>query len=282
MEKRYKITIPEPCTENWDKMTPNESGRFCMSCVKTVVDFTGMSPDKIQKYIIQNQNSKMCGRFKKSQLDTITIQIPSRVLYSQTHYHKMFLLALFVAMGTTLFSCSDKDGNKQKIDKVEVVEDVSVQEETKGKSLKNSNQIPLPPPSPPKTDLKNCSEKRSLRITMGIVLSSQIEEPFSYDVVYNSNDLDVLPVPKNGMKKFNDFFVKNYAVSNKNDRYQGKILFVVEKDGSLTNFNILENDSKGDAEEVIKVLETAPNWFPGKKKNHIVRSTYILTLPLKM
>ena len=26
-------------------------------------------------------------------------------------------------MGTTLFSCQDKDGNKKKIDKIEVVED---------------------------------------------------------------------------------------------------------------------------------------------------------------
>jgi hypothetical protein len=34
----------------------------------------------------------------------------------------MFLLALFITMGTTLFSCADKNGNK-KIDKIEVVKD---------------------------------------------------------------------------------------------------------------------------------------------------------------
>jgi hypothetical protein len=34
----------------------------------------------------------------------------------------MFLLALFITMGTTLFSCADKNGNK-KIDKIEVVND---------------------------------------------------------------------------------------------------------------------------------------------------------------
>lgn len=121
MERNYKITIPKPCQEDWDKMTPEENGKFCGSCSKSVVDFTSMLPDEIQVYF-QN-NSNICGRFKNSQLDSLTIQIPSRILYSQTQYHKMFLLALLVAMGTTLFSCADKNGNKQKVDKVEVIED---------------------------------------------------------------------------------------------------------------------------------------------------------------
>src|SRR6218665_3103896 len=103
MEKRYKITLPEPCQEDWNKMTPTENGRFCMSCSKTVVDFTSMMCEEIQLFFAQNQNHKICGRFRKSQLDAITIQIPDRVLYTQTNYYKMFLLALFIAMGASLF-----------------------------------------------------------------------------------------------------------------------------------------------------------------------------------
>jgi hypothetical protein len=284
MERNYKITIPEPCTKNWDKMTPKESVRFCMSCAKTVVDFTEMLPNEVQHFFIQNQNQKICGRFKNEQLENLIIQIPSRVLYTQTHYHKMFLLALFIAMGTTLFSCSDKNGNKQKIDKVEVVEDVSLQKEITGKTLKvhsndSLNEIPPPPPPPPplKQESKNCSEKPTAKTTMGVIIPPN--EALTYDVVYSSSDLDVLPHPKNGMKKFYAYFNKNYAVSNKKDKYEGKILFVVEKDGSLSNFNIIKNESTGNADEVIKTLETAPNWIPGKKKNRIVRSSYILKIP---
>src|SRR3954469_23904951 len=108
MDKNYKITIPEPCHENWDKMTPKDNGKFCLSCSKTVVDFTTMLPKEIQHFFIENQNNKICGRFRKSQLDEIIIHIPSRIFYTQTNYYKMFLLALFIAMGTTLFSCTDK------------------------------------------------------------------------------------------------------------------------------------------------------------------------------
>ena len=56
MGKNYKISIPEPCNEDWNKMTPYENGRFCMNCSKTVIDFTAMLPEEIQHYFIQNQN----------------------------------------------------------------------------------------------------------------------------------------------------------------------------------------------------------------------------------
>ncbi|MBP4139461.1 hypothetical protein [Flavobacterium geliluteum] len=121
MERKFKLAIPEPCSEDWNQMAPAENGRFCASCVKTVVDFSAMLPAEVQQFFIQNQNQTICGRFKTSQLDTISIQIPIRVLHTQTQYHKMFLLALFIAMGTTLFSCADKDGNKNSIDKIEIV-----------------------------------------------------------------------------------------------------------------------------------------------------------------
>ena len=154
MERNFKITIPEPCHEDWNKMTPKDNGRFCLSCSKTVVDFTTMLPDEVQHFFIQNQNTNICGRFKKSQLDTITIQIPSRILYTQTHYHKIFLLALFIAMGTTLFSCADKDGNKKKIDKVEIVQNDPKTEHTSvgDTKISNLNNALLPPPPPPKID----------------------------------------------------------------------------------------------------------------------------------
>jgi hypothetical protein len=101
MNSQIKISIPEPCHEDWNKMVPNEKGRFCESCSKTVVDFTTMIPDDIKYYFLENRGKSICGRMKQSQLDSIVIQIPSRVLYSQTNYQYYFLLALFVVMGTT-------------------------------------------------------------------------------------------------------------------------------------------------------------------------------------
>jgi hypothetical protein len=36
--------IPEPCHEDWERMTPTERGRHCASCDKVVVDLSACSP----------------------------------------------------------------------------------------------------------------------------------------------------------------------------------------------------------------------------------------------
>jgi hypothetical protein len=63
----FKITIPEPCHENWDTMLPNEKGRHCLSCQKTVVDLTAMTDAQIIDYF-QKYKGSTCGRFMDTQL----------------------------------------------------------------------------------------------------------------------------------------------------------------------------------------------------------------------
>lgn len=118
METKYKITVPKPCHENWNGMSPDATGRFCRSCTKSVVDFTSKNATEIQEYFIANPGNT-CGRFKHGQLDAVIIKIPKQLVFTQVHFHKMFLLALFISMGTTLFSCQDDNGDVKKIDSVE-------------------------------------------------------------------------------------------------------------------------------------------------------------------
>jgi len=63
-----KIQIPTPCHENWEAMKPGEHGRYCGTCCKTVVDFTGMTPSAISAYLVQHHAQKICGRFTETQL----------------------------------------------------------------------------------------------------------------------------------------------------------------------------------------------------------------------
>ncbi|NJB69719.1 hypothetical protein GGR42_000181 [Saonia flava] len=64
----YIITIPEPCTENWNTMAPTQKGAFCDKCSKEVVDFTHTSRFELSKKL--ESGTKLCGRFKPSQLNT--------------------------------------------------------------------------------------------------------------------------------------------------------------------------------------------------------------------
>ncbi|MCB0447755.1 MAG: carboxypeptidase-like regulatory domain-containing protein [Gelidibacter sp.] len=67
MRKVININIPEPCHEDWNLMTPQEKGRHCAVCDKTVIDFTKKTDEQIITTF--EQEGKLCGRFKSSQLN---------------------------------------------------------------------------------------------------------------------------------------------------------------------------------------------------------------------
>ena len=67
MAHKIKISIPNPCHENWLEMSPVEKGRFCSSCQKNVIDFTKSSDREI--ILAYKKEDTPCGRFRISQLD---------------------------------------------------------------------------------------------------------------------------------------------------------------------------------------------------------------------
>ncbi|TCN60657.1 hypothetical protein D0809_02025 [Flavobacterium circumlabens] len=289
MDKKHKITVPEPCHENWDKMTPKGNGKFCLSCTKTVVDFTTMLPDEIQHYFISNPNKSICDRFKNTQLDTISIQIPSRVLYTQTQYHKMFLLALFIAMGTTLFSCADKEGNKKKINKVEVVDKEETPENhvTVGIALppKDPSEHTLPPPPPPKVDqvkfvkpvTKDCTKPTKNKVKSSNE-GQEEESAFVTGAVMQTN----AEFP-GGIEAFYNFFGKEFKnpenVNATNNKF--RISFAVEKDGSLTYLESAPGMDQTIKKEVIRVLKLCPKWQPGESNGKKIKMQYSLPITLE-
>ncbi|MFH7003830.1 energy transducer TonB [Flavobacterium bizetiae] len=259
MNNKHKLTIPEPCHEDWDKMQPKDNGRFCLSCSKTVVDFTTMLPDEIQNYFIQNRNNNVCGRFKKSQLEAITIQIPSRILYTQTHYHKIFLLALFIAMGTTLFSCADKDGNKQKIDKIELVEDSLPKTDTKF----NSEDSILKESTPP-----HLSTQYVTTIKIEPTGSSVYIDNYPHETLTGippAEYIETIPDYPGGFEKFTEFIKNEFQVPKKARRITGEIevSFVIDKTGTLNEIKVFDNIGHETGEEMIKVLQESKKWKPG-------------------
>lgn len=67
MEKNYTLRIKTSCDQVWGQMLPNEDGRFCFHCEKTVVDFTMMLDEEIALYLHQHQGEKFCSRMTMQQ-----------------------------------------------------------------------------------------------------------------------------------------------------------------------------------------------------------------------
>lgn len=299
MDKKHKVSVPEPCHENWNKMIPKDNGRFCLTCTKTVVDFTKMSTDEIQNYFISNQNKSICGRFKDTQLDELTIQIPRHIVYSQTRYNKIFLLALFIAMGTSLFSCTDKDGKKQKINKVEVIEDKSSKTHTTVGIIlppKNSSQHVLPPPPrrvrvdqvkfiKPIENTNNKKAENKKDTSFGAKneeksnsknKSSKKELKAKTETVTNKNaDLP------GGIEQFYTFFEKEYKRPENTSKLKIKITFAVEKNGSVSYIESEPAIDKTIEKEIIRVLSLCPKWQPGESNGKKIRMQYSLPIVLQ-
>lgn len=51
MRQILHLKIAEPCTENWETMQPEDRGRFCAACQKTVVDLTGLSDKELLTHL---------------------------------------------------------------------------------------------------------------------------------------------------------------------------------------------------------------------------------------
>lgn len=100
---QIKISIPEPCHEDWEKMTPTQKGKFCGVCTKEVFDFTSNSDEEIVKHFQQNGN--VCGRFHISQLDR------KLIVNRKKRNHWLSYVASFL-LPITLFSQEAKKDTK--------------------------------------------------------------------------------------------------------------------------------------------------------------------------
>jgi hypothetical protein len=111
--KMYNISIPKPCHEDWNKMSPEERGRFCDKCSKCVLDFTTSTEEQINDFIEKHEGEKLCGRFRNDQIECPVILNVSKQFYQQRlSFLQAFIVSLLVAFGTTLFSCTTHHDEK--------------------------------------------------------------------------------------------------------------------------------------------------------------------------
>ena len=60
------------------------------------------------------------------------------------------------------------------------------------------------------------------------------------------------------------------------------LMFVIERDGSLTNIQVLQTPDSSLSDEAIRVLKTSPKWTPGRQRNQSVRVKYTLPIDFRI
>lgn len=96
---QVKIVIKNPCSQDWNSMSEDSTGKFCQSCQKNVIDFTSKSDSDIKEFLKDKQGEKLCGRFYVHQVERIRIEIDPNLLVSGIPFWQKFLVVLLVCFG---------------------------------------------------------------------------------------------------------------------------------------------------------------------------------------
>lgn len=82
-------------------------------------------------------------------------------------------------------------------------------------------------------------------------------------------------------------YIKNnlkYPAFAEENGIQGRVTlsFVVEKDGSISNINVLRSPAEELSQEAIRIVKSMPKWKPGVLKGENVRVKYVLPVTFRL
>lgn len=103
--------------------------------------------------------------------------------------------------------------------------------------------------------------------------------------VVQMESVQVLPRFPGGKEKWAEFLQGyNYPAMARENNAAGRVIisFVVERDGSLTDFNVVRDLGFGTGEEAIRLLKTSPKWEPGVQNGLKVRVAFTQPIALTL
>ena len=107
------VQIEKPCSEDWNQMNPTQRGAFCKKCATEVIDFTNKSTAEIKSIFKELTGQSMCGRISDKQLITLNKEFENwKNLNSKASFQSIFLFAMLIVFGLSLFSCETEKDRK--------------------------------------------------------------------------------------------------------------------------------------------------------------------------
>ena len=98
--------------------------------------------------------------------------------------------------------------------------------------------------------------------------------------------VEEMPQFPGGAAKMMEFIQKNiqYPMTAQENGIQGRVFvnFVIEPDGSITNVTVMRGIGGGCDEEAIRIVQSMPNWKPGKQRGVAVRSSFTVSIIFKL
>jgi len=118
---------------------------------------------------------------------------------------------------------------------------------------------------------------------------SQIEPPREYisdaesaiiegNYVYNAAGIDVKPEFPGGKEAMDSFIKQNFKKPKEGLKGKVYAMFIIEKDGSLSDIKILRDIGYETGAEAIRVIKLFPKWSSGKQNNKTIRVLFSIPM----
>lgn len=105
------------------------------------------------------------------------------------------------------------------------------------------------------------------------------------NIIYDYDIVEIKPEFIGGIKKLYEFLGNKLTTEDDYDyefpKGKVKVLYVVEKDGSLSNMKLLKDIGNGAGAKLIKALRYSPKWKPGENNREKVRVQDTLSVKLR-
>ena len=190
------------------------------------------------------------------------------------------LMLVFTELRSASVGDSELPTEKKGMELEEIIEVMPEQETTP----------PPPPPPPPEPEIIEVVEDEKDVVETEIAAEASTDDPI--EIIPEVEAAPVIEeiftvVEKNpsfpgGVEKLYEYLGKNisYPQMAKEAGVKGKVYvqFVVEKDGSITDVNVMRGIGSGCDKEAIRVVKNMPKWEAGEQRGKKVRVKF--TLPV--
>lgn len=217
----------------------------------------------------------------------------------ETQKTTFLLMGLVVALAV-LFVGFEWSSSISKLDETVIVQDVLAEEEIE---ITQRDPTPPPPPPPPQPEVPEIIDVVEERVENQIDLSSleddqsraqvatytpppppkAVEEEATEEIFVVVEQRPEFPGGESALLKFLSDNIK-YPVIAQENGIQGRVIttFVVERDGSITDINVVRGQDPSLDKEAVRVIKTMPRWKPGQQRGKPVRVRFTLPVHFRL
>lgn len=216
----------------------------------------------------------------------------------EVHRNTFILMGLVVGL-SLLFFAFEWSTQTRKLDETVLVQDVLAEEEIE---ITRREPTPPPPPPPPEPETPEIIEVVEEKVETKLEIKTEDDqsqrqmqtyvpppppkpkqEEVTEEIFVVVEDQPLFPGGNAAMMKFLSDNIK-YPVIAQENGIQGRVIcnFVVEKDGSITDVQVVRGVDPSLDKEAVRVIQQMPRWNPGKQRGQAVRVRFTLPVVFRL